>query len=559
MVSPILGYTLSLSVLKTDFAFDYLLLAWVSLSIMGLGVAVCARATKLTGISLVAYGAAIGVAAHGIFGVLIAVSWRARYFFAAFLFLCSLAGIIDLIRSGALARILPRLAPSQRYSLLLWITFLISCVALVHCQVRWPARLQPGVFIFEKHRVNTKIQYLTRLPADNYIPYTVTEFLLRGISFKEHHPVLPGNEVSNRTILMSLVALPFRTISTFGRDWRHTLGTFSYVGTEWPDVESLNDDGSYHEFLVIGLFLNSLLLVGLLALFDDFTSSSGLLAAVLLFVTNPYFVGQTIFTWPKAMAGFFIVLAWDAQRRGRNTAVVAALAALAYHSHPSSIVVAISLGLWVGYDAWRSRAFRPILIYAATFMLIALPWVLWTKGILRLPSNMIWQNFAGPGTDAAFRSPLQFVWVRLVNAFNTFAPYALGVYPFQADSVLSFTVGCLPFAVGLLLLIPALRQCEDLAFSEDAKFLWFGFVLPASVILLLFSCPAFPVLHGWQPIIGALLFLGVMRLRRNLRTRSFLIVMILQVALNVGMLWAHGSFAGVHWSNERRTVDTPAI
>ncbi len=542
------------------FAFDCIILASVILSTLGLGIAICARATKLTGIMLVAYGTAAGVAAHGVFGLLIASSWRARHFWTVLLFVCVAFAIIDIFRSRVPERICSGMATTQRHALLLWMAFLVLCVALVQCDVRWPTQLQPGVFIFQKHRLNTKIQRLTRLPSDNYIPYTVTEFLLRGISFKKHHPLLPGNEVSNRTILMSLVALPFRTVLTWGRQWDRKLGTFDYLSAQWPDVESLNDDGSYHEFLIVGMFLNSLLLVALLALFSDFGTPKSLPAAALLFVTSPYFIAQTIFTWPKSMAGFFLVLAWDSQRRGRHAAVVAALAALAYHSHPSSIVAAISLALWVGYDAWRSgRPLRPVLVYIGMFALIALPWVLWTKAILRLPSNMMWQNFAGPGTELAFQSPLQFVWVRVVNSFNTFAPYALGVYPFEADRVLSFSVGCLPFAVGMLLLIPAFRYCEELASSHDAKLLWFGFALPAVVILLLFSCPAFPVLHGWQPMIGALLFLGVMRLHRNLSYRAFLIVVVLQLALNVGMLWAHGSFAGVHWSNERPATETPNV
>jgi hypothetical protein len=128
---------------------------------------------------------------------------------------------------------------------------------------------------------------------------------------------------------MSLVALPFRTVLTWNSTWPGTLGKFLYVDSEWPDVESLNDDGSFDQFLVIGILLNALLLLGLIVFFSEWSPASALPIAVLLWSTTPYFISQTIFTWPKALAGFFLVLAWDSLRRNRAAAVVALLAALA--------------------------------------------------------------------------------------------------------------------------------------------------------------------------------------------------------------------------------------
>ena len=533
----------------TGLGFDFLLLLWVAVSTLCLGVAICARVTTLNGIALLGYGAAAGVAIEGLFGLLIALNSHTRHFFALLLFICVIIAAFDLVRRGTWSRVNDDLTKPIRIALLLWLTFVVLCVSLVHVEVRWPEKLQQGTYIFQKHRLNTKVQHLTGLPADNYIPYTVTEFLLRGISFKEHHPILPGNEVSNRTILMSLVALPYRTVLGWSVPRTGELGTFPYVGRHFPDVESLNDDGSFGQFLVIGIFLNSLLLLGLLVFFAAQPGVQALPAAVLIFVTNSYFVGQTIFTWPKAMAGFFVVLAWDSLRRKRHVGVVALLTALAYHSHPSSIVAAVAIGMWVTYRSWRERAalrpaLGPALQYAAVFLLMALPWIVWTKLVLALPSNMIWQNFAGAGTQAAMSSPLNFVWIRVANAFNTFAPTALGIYPFNSEFFASAVIGSLPFAVGLWLTIPAFQECAHLTRTEPLL-LWFGLVIPAAVILLLYSCLAVPVLHGWQQIVGALLFFAVFRLRRTLSQRAFWALIVLQLATNAALLVTRARFTGV--------------
>ena len=137
---------------------------------------------------------------------------------------------------------------------------------------------------------------------------------------------MPGNEVSNRTILMSLVALPFRVALGAPRD-HPQLGTYNYVGREWPDVSKLYTGGYFEQFAVVGLVLNSLMLARAICfLLQPWRKFHVLPLATVLYVTNPYFIGQTIYTWPKALAGFFILLAWTSIRRGHGPAVVAASA-----------------------------------------------------------------------------------------------------------------------------------------------------------------------------------------------------------------------------------------
>jgi hypothetical protein len=526
---------------------DYLLLAWVLMSISAIGIALCHRFSRLNGIELIGYGLAAGVVSHGIFSLFIAVTGRLRIFFIILPVGCALFSIFYLFRQQFWARLFPTLTRRIRISLLIWLLFLAVCIGLTHFKVRYPASLADGMYIFKKHTLNVKVQLMTSLPTDNYIPYIVTEYLLRNISFQRERPLLPANEVSNRTILMSLVATSFRGALSWPNYGSSEIGRFDYIGKTWPDVEKLYEPASFQQFLVVGIFLNSLLLVGLIVLFSNFESSGGLAIASLLFMTNMYAINQTLFTWPKAMAGFFIVLSWNAVRRNYSPIFVGLCAAMAFHCHPSSIAVVGGLGLWYAAQSWRQqRNFRPILEFAGAFILAILPWIIWTRCILRIPSDMIAQNFTGAGTEAAMASPINFIWMRLNNAFNTFAPMPFSVYPFRLHAVIDYATICLPFVVGIFLIWPALLECWHLR-TKERMLVCYGLTLPALVILGLYSCPALPVLHGWQPMIGALIFLAAIRLRRTLSTSSFAIFVSIQLFCNLAVLMLHGVLLQGHF------------
>ena len=305
---------------------------------------------------LIGYGAGAGVLVHGLFGLLIALDRHLRHYFGVLAICCAALALGYLVRRRFWRALAATLSRPMRLALMLWLFFLILCIGLVHLDFQWPAVLPDGQFIFKKHTVNVKVQYMTGLPADNHIPHTVTEFFLRNISFAKEHPIIPKNEVSNRTILMSLVTLPFRAVLGWSERGVSGLGTFYYGGKNWPNVEWLNDNESSNQSFVIGMFLNSLMLLGLLVLFSNFEQPAGLPAAALLFITNPYFIGQTIFTWPKAMAGFFVLLCWNSARRQHDPKIVGLMAALAYHCHPASLAVAGGIGLCYGIKAWREKS-----------------------------------------------------------------------------------------------------------------------------------------------------------------------------------------------------------
>ena len=527
------------------FHAGFLLLLWVVASILTNGIALLHYLTKLRGLELFGYGAAAGVLLHAIFGLAIAAAPPARWAFVAILIaLTLLSGIYVIGRRGVQEFSLALSRPSK-VSLALWGLLLVLSLALLHVNVRLPEPLPDGMYVFKTPTTNVKVQHLTSLPADNYIPFAVAEFFLRGISFKRERPILPGQEVSNRTILMSLVVLPFRV--ALGAPHDHPqIGTYNYLGREWPDASKLDPGGYFDQFVVVGLVLNSLMLLGLFVLCSSLGANSILPLATLLYVTNPYFIAQTIYTWPKALAGFFILLAWASIRNGHRPVVVAALLALAYHCHPYAIVFAGCAALHY-LAQWRREKSRvpSAVIYLLVFGLILAPWIIWTRFVLQIPSDLVLQNFAGSGTETAWASPMNFVWIRLFNLFYLTGSMVFTVYPFDFRAVLNYWLFSAPGAVGLVMLYPALAQCAEL--PKPRPWLWYGLLGPALLILAVYSCPALPVLHGYQPLLGVLLFLSVWWLSRHC-TRTVCIGLIsLQLLFNLSLVLARGLITGVRF------------
>ena len=531
----------------SSFLSESLILAWVVISVFAIGLAICHRFFPLRGIELLGYGAAIGVVAHGVVGLWVAMFWHARHFLVFILPIGAVVAIVYLLRRRVFSELASTLNRATRFALLLWLLFIFACIAVVNVDVTWPANLPDGLYVFKKHRQNVKVQYLCTLTADNYIPYVAEEFFLRNISFKKQRPILPAQEVSNRTVLMSLVAVPFRAVFDWKNPGSKKLGVFNYAGKDWPNVERLNDNNSFEQFLPIGIFLNALLLLGLLVLFSNLEPASSLVAPVLLFATNPYCVIQTIFTWPKAFFGFFLLLAWNSIRRGHRPAVVGICAALAYHAHPASVAAIVSLGCWYAWQALRKRtSWRSVIEYGGVIFLALLPWIFWTQFVLRIPANLFEQNFAREGMDAAMSSAVNFFSIRALNTFNALSPMIFTVYPFRLDAFVNYTTICLPTAVGLLLIPFAILECVRLA-RRETVLIWFGLTIPAAVILLIFSYPALPVFHGWQVLVGALIFLGAMRMRRVFSKRTFIVLFALQLACNLAFVCMRASLVGAHF------------
>ncbi|MDQ6809804.1 MAG: hypothetical protein M3Z64_10360, partial [Verrucomicrobiota bacterium] len=183
--------------------------------------------------------------------------------------------------------------------------------------------------------------------------------------------------------------------------------------------------------------------------------------------------------------------------------------------------------------------------YAACFLVWLLPWFIWTRFVLRISSDLVTQNVAGVIASHAMGSMTNFIWVRFVNLFNAIAPPSFAFYPFPPEAFVDFEFIALPMVVGLVLIGPAFLECRTL-WSRERSLVMFGFALPALVILLLFSYVATPALHGWQPMVGAFVFLGATRICRRFSQRSALLLVGLQLLCNFCLLALRGAVFGVH-------------
>jgi hypothetical protein len=527
------------------FAAGLLFLLWVVASILSNGIAPLHRLTKLRGLELIVYGAAAGVVLHALLGWAIAAAPGARLVFVLGLIAVTLGSTAYLILGRVVQEFGQALVAPIKLAFFLWGGFLVFCLALLHVSVRLPEPLPDGMYVLKAPTTNVRVQHLTGLPADNYTAFAVSEFLLRGVSFETERPIMPANEVSNRTIAMSLVALPFRAALGAPRD-HPQLGTYNYVGRTWPDVSKLYTDAGFEQFSIVGLVLNSLLLLGLLVFCSSLAPASVASVTALLYVTNSYFISQTLYTWPKAFAGFFILLAWNSIRAGHHAVVVAALVAFAFHCHPYAVVFAGWIAVFYLVEMLRGKSGpRSLFLYLLAVGLFIAPWFVWTRCVLQIPSDLIIQNFAGPGSEAAWASPMTFIWIRFHNLFYTTFSTIFTIYPFNFPVILRCWLESLPGAVGIVLIYPALRQCGEIA--KPRSWLWYGMIAPALSILAVYSTPSLLILHGYQPILALLLFLGVWWLWRHCPPKLYLGLIASQVLLNLGVVVARGLIAGVHF------------
>lgn len=121
---------------------------------------------------------------------------------------------------------------------------------------------------------------------------------------------MPAAEVSNRTIMMSLVSLPFRVTLGAPRSDPY-LGTYKYIGREWPDVWKLNTSTYFEQFAVVGLALNSLMLVGLFVFCSSLGANSVLpLAAMSGLVSTIYSTWRLPRCFPSTLSiwGRFLII-----------------------------------------------------------------------------------------------------------------------------------------------------------------------------------------------------------------------------------------------------------
>jgi hypothetical protein len=180
----------------------------------------------------------------------------------------------------------------------------------------------------------------------------------------------------------------------------------------------------------------------------------------------------------------------------------------------------------------------------SVFAVLTLPWFIWTHWILKIPSSLVSDNLYGLADVFARTSWLNYVWIRVVNFFDLLAPIFLSVYPFNLTDILVRVFVCLPGAVGIILIWPALSE----AFAvRNRALLWLGAILPATLLLAAFALRTIISAHGLQALIAVLIFLGLRKMDRTLRPTAFWSLFALQLLLNAALLWAWGYVVGIRF------------
>lgn len=497
---------------------------------------------KLKGLEFVAYGCALGVFVHALIGLLIVATPFNKHYLAIFLLIsantASLYRHINLQLTQKNSEITSK---DVALTMSFWVLFSFASIAITSLPIHFPDNLVDGPYVIKNHHLHVKIQTITgHLPADNYVPYLVSEFFLRDISFKDERPLMPGQEVSNRPILMALTAMPFRAMLDPPPRQDGGLGKFSYVGTEWPDIAKLGEDRYYSQFLAVGIALNAMLLIGAALLFRSFLLSRVTTCiGLLLIVTSPYFISQTLFIWPKALAGFFVLLSLHAIRFNKSVLLAAIFSALAYWSHPYAVVFAGSIALYLLIQ--RIRGFIPLRAFVAfcvCYVALLAPWFIWTQIFLKIPSDLVTQNLL---TNAPL---LDMVWVRIYNVYELLVPRFLEIFPFDGDRIVQNSLVCVPGIIGIFFWLQTYIGAGKYA-KEEGFLVFYGLILPGILLAIVFSGPAVPALHGFQAIAPILIMFGLKWMSDNQSFRLLTLLLVAQLAINFAMLLIRAKTLGL--------------
>lgn len=435
--------------------------------------------------------------------------------------------------------------PEMRFAAPVFFGSIFLGLAMSFVQIQYPDSLPDGAYVFKKHNLHVKVQLLTgNLPADNFIPFVYSDFLLRGISFKDNRPMLPGQEVTNRTVLLGLVATTVRGLLNPPGELGEPLGTFSYVGSTWPDVGRLGGDEHYSLFLVLGVVLQAGLVLSAFLLFQRFVGLNKAKVALILFILNPFFLSQLIFLWPKMLGAFFILLGIDAYLEKRSVALLAVFLGLGFHCHPYGSLFMMGGLAWVLCLNWHlplREILRSTYRYCGFAGAVVLPWFIWVKFIVKIKSDLFAQNFFIFQADNKW---LNFLWVRVVSLYETFVPHIFGVYPFNSALLFRFCIFTLPGSVGIIIFFWGYLKFADYCKKQPSTWLPI-IVLPALLICFTFSVPTMAAVYGFHVITPLIVMAAVDGMWDRFSAPKRALIVFSQLALNYGIIAAKGASFGV--------------
>jgi hypothetical protein len=436
--------------------------------------------------------------------------------------------------------------------IIVWLVCTGAALAQGMLPVKFPDPLFDGPYVYKQKADFVRVQALVgNAPADNIIPLFATEYLIRGVSFVEERPIAPGQELSNRPILMALAVLPMRLMLGEVLPTPRPLPRIDYVGKSWPDATSLVSDFNFRIFLGSATALNALVCTSLFSLLLLLGARRPALLAVLLSVSSLYVMQQAFFTWPKSLAAFFVITSWIVLLRMRSTLLAGLLLAAAYWSHPFALAFGLAMMAFLFFEGAKahvdpfplSRGLGLALQelpsksvqlgqLAGVLIVSVLIWKGWSEGVLGLGGNLISQNLSSNA------SLIQHVWFRLSSLWALLVPQELfAAYP-DAAAVSRSWIVTLANPMGLLFWFLFVTSYLTFPLALKRMIAWAALV-PGVALVLPFSYPSVPLLHGWQAAWPVLLAATAVTIQTRLGPTKFSALLGVQFAIGVFLIVGH--------------------
>jgi len=257
------------------------------------------------------------------------------------------------------------------------------------------------------------------LPGDMVLPFRFTQFLVNHLDVSTTTFYCCGWQIYDRTPLMGMVGGYLLGL------FRINVSGYPIWGMTQPQVNT----SGFYEFWVAGTLLNaSVIFSGYLLIKTIFHQKAARLATIFL-VLNPFILWNSFYTSPKSMAAYFVLLFYYCVVTRRHLPVAGLFAGLAVLSHPYVLVYIVGgmLFLIPSHVGEIKRDLRRISIMVALLVAVVTPWGLWAYG-LHSDFGLFWRMQAGPSDLTSM------VWTRIVNLYQTLAPYYFGYLPSYTSS-----------------------------------------------------------------------------------------------------------------------------
>lgn len=344
---------------------------------------------------------------------------------------------------------------------------------------------------------NVKVLNVSQTNAnDNYIPYRQAQFFVnRSDPGKDSFIDEWGVHFFQRTPLMGAVTAEYFT----------ALNDSVPIDYLWSNT-SLDPSHTYIKFQTIAQILNALFVLPAFYIIRHFFDRKAAKLALLFMVPSQFFLYNAVFTWPKSLVAFFILLSWLLifQNKFRYLVMAGIASGLAYLSHDLAVLYIGASVLLLLYQ----KRFWHIIVFGFISSLFALPWLVASVVFYKKPSSFILyplsiHDIPQPTERHAIikeffdTSPLRLLAIRLDSLYFLLTPYQL-IYREAGQEwvrrIWAVGIYSIPGALGLGLIIPAI-----IGAIKNIKLITFWILCVAPILLCV-------IVIGWPKGLGAIHF-----------------------------------------------------